>query len=177
MKVLNNLDLFRNELQNAVVQTVRQLTEIETPTFGQIVYLLPDIDPSISGFYQHDGVRWQKLYTKTEVDDIIKKSQHINYRLKTRLRYLQETINSSYPDYDPVRDATEYSGNYRFVDIHFYTSTHDEPRNMVIRTPTAIFYHLSEDEKHLVLDIASSTIEERGGQEIDISVTFMWAEE
>jgi len=49
MKVLNNLDLFRNELQNAVVQTVRQLIEIETPTFGQIVYLLPDIDPSISG--------------------------------------------------------------------------------------------------------------------------------
>lgn len=176
MKVLNNLDLFGNELQNAVVQTVRQLTEIETPTFGQIVYLLPDMDSSVSGIYQHNGTTWEKLYTKNEVDEIIKRSQHITISMKCRLRYLQENINKAYPDYNEERDSVEYSGNYKILSLNFYKREYDLAADMELRYPAFLTYNLSENMKIVKINIPNAVLISDAEKELEFVITYQWSE-
>lgn len=173
-----DLDLFQNQLQNAVVHTVRQLSEVANPSFGQIAYLRPENeeDQYQTGFYQHNGTTWEKLYTKNEVDEIIKRSQHITILMKCRLRYLQENINKAYPDYDEERDSVEYSGNYKILTLNFYKREYDLTADMELRYPAFLTYNLSDNMKIIRLNISNAVMNSDAEEELEFVITYQWSE-
>ena len=74
MRYLTNIDLNKNELQNAVIQPVATLPN--TGKAGQICFLAPtdesgNIIAAEAAMYQHNGTEWKQVgmvYSKEEVD-------------------------------------------------------------------------------------------------------------
>ena len=88
MRYLTNIDLNKNQLQNAVIQPVAILPEAANGTTGQIIFYAPPkkdtlgnivynadgtvmIDANLAALYQHNGTTWERVgsvYVQENVD-------------------------------------------------------------------------------------------------------------